>query len=173
MQSGIVPNPCMCTGCEKRLDNTTAVVCGFLVVRSPILKIFLPRLFERAALAAYHPKCIRVGEPFRTHHDNGVGLQYPAVATAPGFMCEACIMRAMLGRELTLTTADHRLLCLERMRLIDAAHAWAPSTVKTYQTRLHQIQCFERAYQVMALQRLCLVQPSPAIAVMWAMQEYI
>jgi len=169
----IMPKPCMCVGCEMRLDSTTALVCGFACRPFPNPQdLSAPPL--RACGISYHPKCIQVGEPFWTCHDNGAGFWYPAVAATPGFVCEACTVRAMLGRELTLTTVDHRLLCLECMHLIDAAHAWAPSLVKMYQTSLHQIHRFEQAYQVTALPRPRLVQPPipPAIAVMWAMQEY-
>jgi hypothetical protein len=41
------------------------------------------------------------------------------------FICEACTVRAVLGRDLTWTSIDMQPLMLERMRLIDMAHTWA------------------------------------------------
>jgi hypothetical protein len=41
--------------------------------------------------------------------------------TWPNFMCEACTVRAMLDRELTGPN-DWKLLCFERMRVLDIVH---------------------------------------------------
>ena len=81
----------------------------------------------------YHARCIRVGPPFRSRHfgKGTLGLQFPPCATSLPFICELCTVRAHLGRELDpLKSTDHTLLILERMRMIDAAHAWAPRTLE-------------------------------------------
>ena len=45
------------------------------------------------------------------------------------FICEGCVVRAQLHRELSLTVKDTRLLMFERMRMVDMAHNWAESTL--------------------------------------------
>ena len=173
MLAGTVPKPSVCAGCKGRVDSTTAVVCCFATrsfcnPQDP----HAPPL--RACGIAYHPTCIRVGEPFRSRHKDDTGLRYPAAAALPGFVCEACTVRAILGRELTHTPDDRHLLCLERMQLIDAAHSWAPSTVQVYHSGIRRIQRFEQRHRVVALPKPHLVSPpiSSAIPLMWSLQDY-
>ena len=74
----------------------------------------------------YHPQCIKVGHPYCTrHYGNGTrGMQYPPCATILPFICELCTTRAHLRRELDpYSTDNNMLLLLERMRMIDTAHA--------------------------------------------------
>ena len=74
----------------------------------------------------YHATCIKVGSPFTSRHfGRGTnGLQYPPCATNLPFICELCTTRTQIGRELDpLLPSDLQLLQLERMRMIDAAHA--------------------------------------------------
>eukprot|EP00957_Ditylum_brightwellii_P097780 7446026-Ditylum_brightwellii.AAC.2 len=59
-------------------------------------------------------------------------MPYPCLAAVAGFVCKACTVRAELERELQHHASDEVLLELERMRLIDCAHAWAPSSTNTY-----------------------------------------
>jgi hypothetical protein len=74
----------------------------------------------------YHPECIKVGKPFKTRLVRAIlGLQYPPAMTRFLFICEACAITAVLGLDLTWTSGNMQLLMLERMRLIDMAHAWA------------------------------------------------
>jgi hypothetical protein len=46
------------------------------------------------------------------------------------FICEACTVRAVLGREFTWTSINMQLLMLERIRLIDMAQAWTSLTLQ-------------------------------------------
>jgi hypothetical protein len=79
----------------------------------------------------YHPECIGVGKPFKTRLVRvTLGLQYPPAMTRIPFICESCTVRVVLRRELTWTLSDIQLLMLERMRLVDMAHAWASSTLQ-------------------------------------------
>ena len=74
----------------------------------------------------YHTHCIKVGAPFRTRHfGKGTnGMQYPPCATNLPFIYELCTVRTHLGRELDAhRSTDMTLLFLERMRMVDAAHA--------------------------------------------------
>jgi len=81
----------------------------------------------------YHPRCIVVGEPFNTRLGAQKGLSFPPVEITPNFICEACTVRAMLGRELIKGSRDTALLMLERMRIIDQACSWDVKTLLGYQ----------------------------------------
>eukprot|EP00957_Ditylum_brightwellii_P073104 5556591-Ditylum_brightwellii.AAC.1 len=60
------------------------------------------------------------------------------------------------------------------MRIIDCAHAWAPSTLDTYKSQIAWIQCFQQKYDLIALDPLELQAPphNPPIPLMWAIQDY-
>jgi hypothetical protein len=74
----------------------------------------------------YHLECIQVVKPFKTRLVRAtLGLQYPPTMTRFPFICEACTVNAVLGWGLTWKSGDMQLFMLERMRLIDMAHAWA------------------------------------------------
>ena len=93
----------------------------------------------------YHASCIKVGAPFRSRHfGKGTnGLQYPPCGTNLPFICELCTTRTHLGRELDPhSSTDMTLLILERMRMIDAAHAWAPRTLENACRTLRKIDKF-------------------------------
>lgn len=122
----------------------------------------------------YHVGCIRVGEPFRTRLRKEKGLSFPKIGITPHFICEACTVRAMLGRELVKTPEDQSLLMLERMRMIDQACSWDPSTLKGYQSHLRRIRRFETQYGVTGLVPTYIQRPptSPSIVLMWAQQKY-
>ena len=99
----------------------------------------------------YHPKCIRVGPPFRTrHYGKGTkGLQYPPMASKYPFICELCTTRTQLGRELNnFNTLDTTLLMLERMRMIDTAHASSISTLEQYGRVLSNVDNFFDSYSL-------------------------
>jgi hypothetical protein len=72
----------------------------------------------------HHPKCITAWNPFWIHLvRTTVSLQYPRTMTRFTFSCEACTVHAVLGRGLAWIPDDLQLLMLERMWLIDMAHA--------------------------------------------------
>jgi hypothetical protein len=71
----------------------------------------------------------------------------PAMTRFP-FICESCTLRAILRRELTWTPGDIQLLMLERMRLIDIAHAWASSTLHGTARHLGRISNFRQKYGI-------------------------
>ena len=129
----------------------------------------------------YHSKCIRVGPPFRSRHygKGTLGLQYPPCATDLPFICEMCTVRAHLGREIDpLLPSDTTLLLLERMRMIDAAHAWAPSTLKNACTTLRRTNKFFTAYDLPPLHNQLhlpsLSHPplNVAIPIFWSMEHH-
>jgi len=82
-------------------------------------------------------------------------------------------VRAVIQRELT-GPDDWKLLCLERMRLIDMAHYWAIGTHKTYQDRLKIIRNFEGAFDFRILRPTFLTHPpaGPEIPLMWCQESY-
>jgi hypothetical protein len=45
--------------------------------------------------------CVSVGAPFTSRRKGGAGLSFPKVTDWPNFVCEACTVREVLGRELT------------------------------------------------------------------------
>lgn len=124
--------------------------------------------------SAYHLQCIQVGEPFRSRLPESRGLVYPRLAVSPTFICEACTVRAHIGRELHPTSQDLSLLMLERMRLVDQANAWARGTHQSYQGKLRRIRRFERRYEVRCLEPTALLRPprSASIPLMWCQQQY-
>eukprot|EP00957_Ditylum_brightwellii_P164205 12501968-Ditylum_brightwellii.AAC.2 len=81
------------------------------------------------------------------------------MAAASGFVCEACTVQAELGCKLRCTIPDVHLLQLERMRIIDCAHAWAP-TLEPLQ--LKAPPCNPSIPLVWAMQDYALTLPSPA-----------
>ena len=93
----------------------------------------------------YHASCVSIGLPFRTRHfGKGTrGIQFPPCATNLPFICELCTVRTHLGREIDpYVASDTLLLSLERMRMIDAAHAWAPRTLENACRTLRRIDNF-------------------------------
>jgi hypothetical protein len=92
----------------------------------------------------------------------------------PAFICECCTVRAVLGRELTLRPHDLALMMLERMRLIDTIHNLAPSSFRTYKSKITQIHRFESLFELPVLRRPKLTRPpiSESIPLMWAQQHY-
>jgi hypothetical protein len=123
----------------------------------------------------YHPECIKVGKPFKTRLVRStLGLQYhPAMAHFP-FICEACSVRAVLGRELTWTSGDIKLLMLERMRFMDIAHAWASSTLQGTSRYLGRLSNFRQKYGMDLFPKAPITQPprSAVIPLLWGVLEY-
>jgi hypothetical protein len=90
------------------------------------------------------------------------------------FICEACTARAVLGRELTWTSGDMQLLMLERMRLIDMAHAWASSTLQGSERFIGRLSNFGQKYGIELSPKAPITQPprSAVIPLLWVVLEY-
>jgi hypothetical protein len=115
-------------------------------------------------------------EPFytRLEKQGGLGFTKAMGDIIPIFICECCTVRKVLGRELEMNIFDSGLLALERMRLIDMVHNWAPKTIAQYKGKLKRVKEFGLKYRCPILQTPTLVEPptSAAIALMWSQQHY-
>jgi hypothetical protein len=107
----------------------------------------------------YRPECIKVVKPFKTRLVRATGLQYPPAMTRFPFICEACTVIAVLGRELTWTSGNMQLLMLECMRLINMAHAWASSTLQGTARYLGRISTFGHKYGIELFPKAPITQP--------------
>jgi len=122
----------------------------------------------------YHTQCIRVGTPFISRRDHQQGLHFPNnIQEWPNFICEACAVRQVIGRELH-GPQDIGLLALERMRILDMVSSWAKSTHSSYQTQLRLIRKFEDHYGFHFLNPTKLQRPpgGPTIPLMWCMESH-
>ena len=128
-------------------------------------------------MVLYHSKCIKVGQPFRTRHygKDTRGVQYPPHATNFPFICELCSTRTQLGRELDpLNVKDTMLLMLERMRMIDTAHAHAVRTTNQMSNILKLVDRFFSGYGLPSIHKqlmLPIIQHPPknlAITMFWS-----
>jgi hypothetical protein len=135
--------------------------------------VFSDGRWARPCKSSYHPTCIRAGLPFTSRRRHSAGLVFPDIATWPTFVCEACTVRAVLDRELT-GAEDWKLLCFERMRLLDMAHSWAEGTHLLYQSKIRFLHRFELAFDVQVLRNAPLAAPpvSAEIPLMWAQLSY-
>jgi len=156
-------------GCREGLSPRHSILrCHFAETGFP-----LGSGTSRLCGSAYHVKCFRAGPPFTTRRHNGKGLSFPNIHTWPLFICEACTVRRFLGRELH-GLRDWQLLCLERMRILDVAHAWSPGTHSVYQAKFRILTQFSAAFGVPILESpTLLVPPTPKeIPLMWAQEFY-
>jgi hypothetical protein len=129
----------------------------------------------RPCYTRYHASCVCVGAPFRSRlSKHGGGLLYPPTMATFPFICELCTVRSVLRRELSATVTDHHLLCYERMRMIDAAHAWAPSTMTGIHHRLRKLAVFGTTHGLTICQAPQITFPlnSSIIPILWAMSAY-
>jgi hypothetical protein len=81
----------------------------------------------------------------------------------------------MVDRELT-GPSDWKLLCFERMRILDMAHYWAAGTHLQYQSKLSAILQFESDFglEQCILRPTSLIRPPTGadIGLMWMMESY-
>jgi len=158
-------------GCRGSLDPSDPIhVCLFSRSGFTINGLHL-----RGCQVQYHAACIAVGPPFRSRLDRlGKGLVYPPTMTLFPFICESCTVRGVLGREIGPTWQDRQLLCLERMRMIDAAHAWAPSSMAGVHLRLRNLAAFGVKFGFQICQPPVIPAPpcSPIIPILWAISHY-
>jgi len=114
-----------------------------------------------------------VGPPFTSRRKQGSGLAFPRVTSWGTFICELCTVRAVIDRELH-GSSDWKLLCFERMRVIDMAHFWATDTHSKYQAKIQAIRRFERIFGFQFLHPARLLRPpaSPEIPLMWLHEAY-
>ena len=122
----------------------------------------------------YHLGCLRAGEPFKTRLKGASGLSFPDVDWLPHFTCECCTVRAILQREVLLTSKDLYLLGLERMRMIDVANKWALSTQDKYRYQIGMIKTFAKTFDCPLLLESPLDKPivGESIPLQWAQQHY-
>lgn len=123
---------------------------------------------------AYHKRCIKAGPPFRSRFRNQHGLSYPSTFAPPSFCCELCTVRANMGKELVAHHKSYSLLMLERMRMIDMAHAWAYRTIQQYSSALKWVKTFSTYFDVPILPQTPLIHPpvTHAIPLAWAELNY-
>jgi hypothetical protein len=116
-----------------------------------------------------------VGPPFSSRRKNDEGLCFPKLRTWPNFICEACTVRAVIDRELTGLN-DWKLMCFERMRLLDMVHYWAKDTHAKYQGKLNALRTFELDYAASGrfLRPSLLLKPPATtdIPLMWLQESY-
>jgi hypothetical protein len=170
MRTGTNDRRHRCVGCKQGLSNDPGVLCCYFSDHGFSLLDGTPM---RPCRSAYHPTCIAMGAPFVSRRKHNAGLCFPDVKHWGAFVCEACTVRSVVGRELTDET-DWQLLALERMWLIDMAHYWALKTHKTYQSKLGIIRSFESRYGVQVLKPTPLVRPPNGtdVSLMWCQESY-
>jgi hypothetical protein len=80
----------------------------------------------------------------------------------------------MVNRELH-SREDYVLLALERMRILDVAHYWAPSTHTKYQDKLRFLHKFQDQFPGLTILQKDVLKRPPSgvdIAIMWAEEAY-
>jgi hypothetical protein len=124
----------------------------------------------------YHQNCIGVGSPFRSRYrDLTRGLFFPKTLVGYPFVCELCTVRANVGPIVPPSGTMNALMMLERMRMIDTAHSWAPKTLGGYQGDVRRFHRFCDQFQVARPHRKYLPTAPPhgdTILLLWAMQHY-
>jgi hypothetical protein len=163
---------------------------GLLDQKRPILRCYFedtsfelqeaaqakPALMSVPCRSRYHEDCFKLSRPFvsRLAQEKGLCLPTGFAAVIPAFICECCTVRAVLKRELTAHSRDRGLMLLERMRILDTAHNWAPGTINQYRGKLTVIRKFEQTFHCQVLRQPRLTRPPAAgsIPLMWAQQHY-
>jgi hypothetical protein len=162
---------CLWVGCHQSLPTDPFPVgcafsdCGFL---------FSDDSWAYPCCLAYHTVCFWAGPPFYTWRKDGSGLIFLRIKTWPTFICEACTVRSMLDRELTGFT-HWKLMCFERMLVLDIAHCWSAGTHSKYQIKLSALAHFESEYDLPVLRpttTLLCPHDGAEIGLMWMMESY-
>jgi hypothetical protein len=146
----------ICVGCEGCIPpGNVSHFCIFRKVGYEIDgTLFMP------CESQYHPECIKVAKPFKTRLVRAtLGIQYPPAMTHVTFICEACTVRVVLGRELTSMYGYMQLLMLERIRLINMAHAWASSTLQGTTRYLGRLSNLGKKYGIDLFPKAPIAQP--------------
>ena len=173
MRGGTSARLTMCAGCSKPFNARAPAIhcCHFRRSGFPFQD---GGPHARSCGVSYHARCVRAGEPFRTRLADLKGLTLPHQVPMPHFICEACQVRAELGRELHRSVPDLCLLMLERMRLIDGMNFWAKTTLTKYGPYVRYLDRFGKHFGVRPLQPSSLVAPprSPAVSLQWAELYY-
>jgi hypothetical protein len=125
----------------------------------------------------YHVDCFRLTIPFHSRLADEGGLFLPPgiASILPIFICECCTVRAVLGRELTWHPRHRALMLLERMRVLDMVHQWAPGTITQYKSKIMMIRTFETNFCCPVLRSPMGLRGPPAgdhIPLMWTQQFY-
>jgi hypothetical protein len=111
----------------------------------------------QACNTQYHTGCVRAGPPFATRLANHEGLVMPWQVPLPHDVCELCMVRGQLQRELHHHVQDIVLLLLERMRQIDFLNNWGKKTLGQYGGKLRYLLHFHSHFGVQV--------PTPSILV--------
>jgi hypothetical protein len=101
-------------------------------------------------------------------------MAFPRVAHWPSFICECCTVRSVLDRELG-AQGDLWLLKLERMRLLDVAHAWTGGTYRTYKGKLNYLARFQLSHpgiRLLGVEGGSKPPSGRSIPLMWAELDY-
>ena len=95
----------------------------------------------------------------------------PTLADFPGFICEACTVRAVTQRPLRAHSLDWTLLALERMRILDVINSWSLGTHQQYQSKMKVIRAFERQFDIPILRLTPLASPPVSAAIPLGREE--
>jgi hypothetical protein len=114
-----------CVGCCKGRGLSAGFQCLFSKAGFVLNNVSYP-----PCNVSYHASCVGVGPPFRSRYrDLTRGLLFPKTLAGYPFICELCTVRANVGPTPLPSAVMNALMMLEWMRLIDAAHSWAPKTL--------------------------------------------
>jgi hypothetical protein len=159
-----------CVGCRQGLSVDPYVIrCSFSDSGFP----FSDGSAAYPCYSAYHTTCFEAGPPFSSRRKDGSGLTFPKIKTWPNFICEACTVRSVLDRELT-GPSDWKLVCFERMRVLDMSHHWSLGTHAKCQGKLAAVTQFETEFDLdrRILRPTPLLRPPAGadIGLMWMME---
>jgi hypothetical protein len=111
--NGIQRKPNCCVGCNKAFDTKDPSVHRCIFRHEGFPWVETGR--AQACDVQYHAGCVRAGAPFATRLANDEGLVMPWQVPLPHYVCELCMVRGQLQRELRHRVQDIVLLLLERM----------------------------------------------------------
>jgi hypothetical protein len=127
-------------------------------------------------MTRYHDGCVRGGvySFIICLFANTNGLKYPSQHTSFPFIYDGCTVRVFLKRELFVCPKYLHLLKLERMRMIDMAHAWSHGTHIALMCYLRLLANLSDTYGVSTLLDTPLLRPpsGPMIPNLWTVSDY-